>query len=336
MDRGIYRSLLMWLLVGLTSASFAESTGTENREYDWQAEQEYVQHREERFAEDVDGPASEEELAAYQRSVAEREQEASFTDEHWNLKSVYNFSIIKSLSRSQGVANDGKGRFWYSSRSTLLRTDGLHNAAKKWRLFPLPKDLKKLKDNHIGDLDYFDGKLYIAAEDGPKYKHPFVVIYDPQTLQPLNSFSLPRDQQIDGVPWVTVDGPAEVAYSAQYYKTTKINVYDLDTFKPLRQISMSQTVDAIQGAKVMNGNMYMTANDETGKGHALFKLNLATGQVSQIALLPAGLFEIEGLTLMMEQNHIVAQVLAVVPFKGVKTGFAPLLRRMAIFSYIEP
>jgi hypothetical protein len=247
----------------------------------------------------------------------------------WTAVSSYRFGIVRSVLRSQGIANDGQGHYWYSSTQGLLRTNSKNGFASHMHLLPIPHPLTELKDNHIGDIDYANGKIFAPIEDGPNYKNPFVGVYDAKTLEIENFYSLPQPWQKDGVPWVAVDSKNGKVFSSEYLNVTKINVYDLLTFKALGQIPLSIKMESIQGAKILDGMIYMTANDNTGSGFAIYKGDLSTGVVTKIALSPNNLVEVEGLTLSRSKDGLVIDALGVVPYiKKVH-----LTRRMVLFTF---
>jgi hypothetical protein len=231
--------------------------------------------------------------------------------EHWQQVDSHKFTLWKSLFRSQGLTNDGHGNFWFSSAVSLMKTSDKWASADSFSMFPYPQELYDQGINHIGDIDYFDGKLVIPLEDGSKYQHPYLAIYNAETLEVEKYKSVPRDWQIDGVPWAAVDVTNGHIYSAQYRGTTKLNVYDINTLEPLMQIPMSQEMNAIQGAKVLNGSLYMTANAVAGSGFAIYKMSLATGLIEQVGILSNDVTEVEGLTFVPTETGYDLYVIAV-------------------------
>ncbi len=233
--------------------------------------------------------------------------------EHWTEFAHHHFNPTESLVRSQGLATDGRNHYWFSSQQSLIRTNSKTGIGQYASYFPIPSELVKLGDNHIGDIDFANGKLFVPIEDGSKYLHPYIAIYNPQSLKCERYVELPQTQQIDGVPWVAVDVANHRVISAEYSNTTKINLYDIDTLKPIGQIAMSSSINAIQGAKVLNGSLYMTANGLGDKGHAIYKMELATGLVSQVGVLTNDVVEVEGLAFTQTAQGPVLDVLAVIP-----------------------
>jgi hypothetical protein len=223
--------------------------------------------------------------------------------ENWKQMDSHQFTLWKSLFRSQGLTNDGHGNFWFSSAVSLMKTSDKWASADDFSFFPYPEELNSLGINHIGDIDYFDGKLVVPLEDGSKYEHPHLAIYNAETLEVEKYKAVPRDWQIDGVPWAAVDVANGRIYSAQYRGTTKLNVYDINTLEPVTQIPMSQEMNAIQGAKVLDGSLYMTANAPSS-GFAIYKMNLSSGAISQVGELASDVTEVEGLTFVPHESEV--------------------------------
>lgn len=231
--------------------------------------------------------------------------------ERWHQVSAHRFGVIKSLLRSQGMATDDKGRFWFSSRQTLVRAKSPGGNAEKMNLLPFAKSLKARKANHIGDITYSNGVLFLPIEDGPKYNHPVIAKYNPETLKAMAFYDLERDWQPDGVPWVAADATSGSVFSSQYNNVTAINVYDYDTLKKVRQISMSEMIDSIQGAKYRDGSLYLSADAKTKGKFAIYKLDLSTGHVEPVADLEDDLHEVEGLEFTGSGENLRLNVLGV-------------------------
>lgn len=241
---------------------------------------------------------------------------AAVDGEQWSVTVDHTFSIISSLLRNQGLAIDEKGHYWYSSTQGVLRSHSRFGLARRISLFPLPSALRKLGDDHVGDIDYADGKIYLSVEDENVYKNPHIAILNAKTLDPISYYALPLSLQTDGVPWVAVDAKNGHAFSSIFATCTALNVYDMNSsMTPVNQIQLSQPVVRIQGGKVLNGMMYLTADGQGGFGSAqdkaVFKVNLATGTVMKVAVLPDYATELEGLAFSHESNGVMMNVLSI-------------------------
>lgn len=239
------------------------------------------------------------------------------------------FGLPDAIYRSQGVATDGKSWF-FSSENHLQRTNQSF-VSQVDNAQPIPLQLFKLGDNHIGDIDVYDGLLYAPVEDGTAYQHPYVVTYDAQTLKPTGkTYLLPQKLQTKGVPWVAVDGPRKLVYTAEWDPTKQINMFDLTKNLALvKSLPLTTTIGLIQGAKVFGSEMYATS-DDTDK--SVYKIDLDTGTVIKLFALGTTNSEVEGLALTQEADgahvHIENVVVPNVDFVDYVRTRAPLRDRI--------
>lgn len=219
-------------------------------------------------------------LLSGEAAIADQDQEK------WVETSVDNFYLPGGLFRSQGLANtqgDVVFSWQYGLEKTTLSPDyQVLNRNFKYPSVPgIPSALLAFGDNHIGDIDYYDGKIYAPIEDGPTYQHPNIAVFDAKTLQPTGEvYALPLDiQGQQGVPWIAVDGEEGKAYTSQWDPISTINVFDLNTFQLEKQIALSTTIGRIQGAKVYHGALYATS-DNADK--SVYKIDLRDGTVTEL------------------------------------------------------
>jgi WD40 repeat protein len=136
--------------------------------------------------------------------------------------------------------------------------------------------------------------LYVPLSDAPRYNHPCIGIYDAKTLAFEKSISLPKELHTVGVSWVAVNKNLNQFYTSDENAKT-INVFQLQTGKLIKTISLSQEIIGTQGAKIFNGYMYLSADDEQ---KSVYKINLTTGTVMPVLSLKKDSYsEIEGLTI---------------------------------------
>lgn len=220
-------------------------------------------------------------------------------DSAWKEIETHRFGFFESLQRSQGLTTDQKGNIWYSSNYTLIRCQDWIRCTRASNTDAIPEELKRLGENHIGDIENVGSFIFAPIEDGPKYQRPFVGVYTADTLELVKKIELSRDWLPDGIPWITVDLYHQLLITAQYHQTTRINLYNMRTGAPFMQIPLSMTLDSIQGGKYFNNHLYMTANDPDG-GHAVFDMSLWTGEVQKIIHLNDEIGEVEGLTYLVD------------------------------------
>lgn len=225
-------------------------------------------------------------------------------DEEWTKTNETPFDTATSAARSQGVAWNGTS-YLFSWTLGLQRTDA-NLATQVNKPAAIPLDMLIGGSNHIGDIDVHAGTLYAPIEDGNKYQKPTIVLFDAQTLDPKGPrFSLSNTLLTKGVPWIAIDGPRSVAYVAEWDPTPTIFVYDLATFMHQKSITLSRILGRIQGAKVLDGALYVASDDDA---KTVLKVDLDTG----IVLPPLFTY---GATVVKELEGIVA-----IPANGSKAA----------------
>ncbi|UKS23823.1 hypothetical protein LOZ80_19445 [Paenibacillus sp. HWE-109] len=215
----------------------------------------------------------------------------------WHQVSSQTYWLLDALERGQGVTSDGSG--WiFNSNAGLLRTSIDGKTVQARNALAIPSAISSLGGDHIGDISYYNGKIYAPIEDGSNYQHPFLALYDAQTLQYTGtSYALPLNLHPGGVPWVAVDAQRGQVYTAQWSNASNLNVFSLDDMHFIKTVPLTQSIDRIQGAEVYNGQLYAstdngtqsvyTIDPETGSVALAFNRNLSSGTEAQgIAVLP--------------------------------------------------
>jgi hypothetical protein len=232
----------------------------------------------------------------------------------WRLVGSDTFRGQDALLRSQGVTTDGRGWF-FSWQGGLQRTlDNFAPIAAN----TLPPELAAQGDNHIGDIDYYNGLIYAPVEDGSKYQHPHIALYDAQSLI-YTGVNYPLDVGIHeaGVPWVAIDRRRERVYTAEWdMPHDRLNVSDpqmrFKRFLPLRyaaELGAAFHLSRIQGAKVLGNTMYATRDDAD---KSVFAIDLRTGSVTKLfALKPDVPSELEGLAVRATPDGALLHVLII-------------------------
>lgn len=215
--------------------------------------------------------------------------------ELWSQQSMDTFDAVSSAIRSQGVTTDGT--YWYFSWTLGLdkADQQLHDVMKN--NLAIPPVLALQGSNHIGDIDYWNGKLYAPIEDGSAYKNPNLVLFDDE-LNAGQVFPLPNNLLTKGVPWVAVDGARSRVYVAEWDPTPGIYVFSMPAIAYQSTIPLSTTLGRIQGAKVFEGALYANADDSE---KTVYKINLETGTVIELFALHEQ-FEVEGIAFLLRPD----------------------------------
>jgi hypothetical protein len=276
---------------------------------------------------------------------------AARCDVAWREVGSDTFTMPGGLTRSQGVTTDGHS--WiFSWQGGLERTDGSYRtlALGTWppeiAVAPQvgPAGTNHLGGNHIGDVDYYNGRVYAPVEDGgqsagpvnindPEYQHPYIALYDARTLAYSGkSYALDKRIHEAGVPWVAVNAPRREVYTAEWdMPHDRINVFDTQLrfrrFLPLvypRSLGPGFHLSRIQGAKVHRGLMYVTRDDAD---KTVFSIDLHSGRVSKLFSLKPGVpSELEGLSVWPTADGALLHVIIILDNKLQAPGDATRIR----------
>lgn len=195
---------------------------------------------------------------------------------------------IGAYFRSQGITTDGE-TFYFSSKTTLIRTESDAKTLVNANYFAIPDELKELGIKHIGGLSHYNGFVYAGLEDSKVWDYPIVGVFDADTLELVEYYIMDAEKITRGLPWVCVDGETGLLYCTDHSKNpTKLLVYDTaNEMSFVKEVALSESPYAIQGAEFYNGEIYAATNDDTqsvykinpenGKTEKLFDRNLTSG-----------------------------------------------------------
>ena len=108
------------------------------------------------------------------------------------------FVLTDALLRGQGVTTDGEA-FYYSGNFFLSKSTLDNRQTLAVNRFAIPPLLLAKGCNHIGGISWYDGKIYAAIEDGSDYLHPFIAVYDGETLDFTGEYyELPQNLHVEG------------------------------------------------------------------------------------------------------------------------------------------
>lgn len=184
---------------------------------------------------------------------------------------------IGAYFRSQGITTDGE-TYYFSSKTTLIRTETDAKTLVNANYFAIPDELKELGIAHIGGLSYYNGKIYAGLEDSKVWDYPIVGVFDAETLELVEYYIMDAEKITRGLPWVCVDSATGYLYCTDHSKTpTKLLVYDTaDGMKPVKEVALSDSPYAIQGAEVLDGVIFAATNDDT---QAVYMIDPENGEV---------------------------------------------------------
>lgn len=200
---------------------------------------------------------------------------------NWQQTSVKSFYGLDGTTKSQGMASDGRRMFFswnFGLHSTLL---DMETQLVAHLTTAIPEDLLAEGSNHIGDIDYYRGKIYAPIEAAPKHLNSYIVPFDADTLLPTGErYRLDYDLLTKGVPWVAIDAPRKVAYTGEWNNQGVLNVHRLSDFKITSTVALSGPIPRIQGAKVYKGILY--AARDNGPEKSIEAINPVTGEITHL------------------------------------------------------
>lgn len=247
-------------------------------------------------------------------SAAARGEEAAASavtagTESWRQTSSQTYWLLDAFERGQGVATDGNS--WiFNSNYGLLRTSLDGKTVQARNGLAIPDEISKQGGNHIGDISYYNGKIYAPIEDGSSYQHPYIALFDANTLDYTGTaYALPLNLHKGGVPWVAVDAGRGHVYTAEWSNASVLNVFDLNDMHLIKTVPLSQSIDRIQGAEMYNGSLYASSDNGT---QSVYRIDPDTGNVA-LAFdrnLPSG-SEAQGIAVLSTSDGAVLHILDV-------------------------
>lgn len=185
------------------------------------------------------------------------------------------FVLTDALLRGQGITTDGEA-YYYSGNFFLSKSSIDNRQTLAVNRFAIPLPLLAKGCNHIGGISWYDGKIYAAIEDGSDYLHPFIAVYDGETLDFTGEYyELPQYLHVEGVPWCAVDGPRGYLYTAEWNNATVLNVFRLEDMSLVKTVELSMTLNRIQGGNMYDGTLYLSA--DLGDEKPVYAVDPATG-----------------------------------------------------------
>ena len=229
------------------------------------------------------------------------------------------FVFEKALLMGQGITTDGE---YYYTSGALAAID-LTALAKftfddmelvDSNINPLPDICTDRKDDHIGGISYYNGKIYASVEDSDDYLSPCIVVFECETLECTGEvYDLPAEVYDDGVPWCAVDRESGWLYASKWNDINTIYAYDInDSMKLVKEIPLSETIHRIQGGEFYNGKLYLSYDiKDNGNFKNILGVDVNSGNVEIAALRDVGgdNVEAEGLTFFPAEDGSVMHVL---------------------------
>lgn len=177
------------------------------------------------------------------------------------VKYTYKLKDVFPVAGRQGVACDGK--FIYVSGSKALYKYDMNG--KLIMTNDKPFDGYSIASNHIGDIDVYNGELYISAEnfmDGVG-KDIQIAVHDTENLKLKRTFAFEPKSGQEEVSGITVDPVKKTVWMCSWVGGESGNYlyeYDLQG-KYLRKVHLQPVPQYVQGVYWVDGDLFVTADD---------------------------------------------------------------------------
>lgn len=174
------------------------------------------------------------------------------------------YTLEKSVrvNGRQGVCFED-GFYYVSGSTTITKYD------KNWKVVKEnnnPFVGYKKKVNHIGDIDVFNGELYLGVEyfmDGVG-KNIQIAVYDADSLKLKRTFNFESKSGQKECSGITVNYDDKTVCMCSWVGEESgryLYNYDLNTGKYIGKVHLQMPPQWIQGVAYYNGEYYMTADD---------------------------------------------------------------------------
>lgn len=160
----------------------------------------------------------------------------------------------------QGYATDGTSHFLFDTHRILKWADDA-----TWHITGVnDTPFEGLTGfDHIGDGDYFEGKLHAPVEHYTSCtndSNPAVFLFDATTLVRTRVVDLPVKQEVSGV---AVRPESRELWVSSYCDGGQLWVYDVDTFVLKRTVALHPPLKDLQGLTHRDGVFYAAQNGGT-------------------------------------------------------------------------
>lgn len=259
----------------------------------------------------------------------------------------YTLESIHKVNGRQGVCTED-GYYWVSGSTSLTKYD------EDWNVIAENTDPFKGYDievNHIGDIDVYQGELYLGVEyfmDGVG-RNIQVAVYDGDTLELKRVFPFKSDTGQIECSGIAVNEDDRIVYMSSWVddpSSSYLYMYDLDNGGYKGRLQMNAAPKWIQGVAYFDGSLYITADDgdaDKDEPDNMYRIDLGTAG-STYLVSPEHSFvevtrqgEIEGLTFDKVNNKFLllynrgARIVLGMP-KGFYDGYNEEIHEVFVYN----
>lgn len=263
---------------------------------------------------------------------------------------TYTLASVHEVDGRQGIAWDD-GVFFVSGSTTLSRYDASWNMTET---NDQPFEGIESEVNHLGDIDAYDGKIYAGVEnflDG-EATNIQIVVYDAETLKPLEAFPFEPDSGQTEVSGIAVDPDTRSVWMCSWTGGESgpyLYRYDLETGDYLGKVHLQAPPQWIQGVAYHDGCLYLTADDgiaDEGEPDHVWRCKVDLERTAWHVALERTLDdvtlqgEVEGLSFDRDKNQMLvsynrgAQIVLGMP-KGFYEGYESEIHEVFVYDMTE-
>jgi len=193
---------------------------------------------------------------------------------------------------SQGLATDGK--YWYFSHKSKLYKTTYDYKVITTNESAIPQFLIDQSYDHIGDVEYFKGKIYAPLEHRDRV-NPGMCVFDTTDLSYTGEY-YPMDQRDQNfAPWVAVDPQTGYFYVSEFSNVTWLNAYDSNNnFNFVEQVQLKRMITRVQGGVFYDGYLYLACDTGDRSGDNIYKVDILSGEVIRVISIQDS-YELEGI-----------------------------------------
>lgn len=203
------------------------------------------------------------------------------------VKYAYKLKDVFPVEGRQGVACDGK--FIYISGSKALYKYDMKG--KLIQTNDKPFAGYTVAANHIGDIDVYNGEIYVSAEnfmDGVG-KDIQIAVHDTETLALKRTFAFEPKSGQEEVSGITVDPVKKTVWMCSWVGGESGNYlyeYDLKG-KYLRKVHLQPVPQYVQGVYWVDGDLFVTADDgiaDDNDPDHIYRVHVTSSSSAQVTL----------------------------------------------------
>jgi len=202
----------------------------------------------------------------------------------------YEYTLLGSfeVKGRQGITTDGE-YYYVSGSKALYKYD---KTGKLLLSNENPFEGYAIASNHIGDIDVFNGELFVSAEnfmDGVG-KDIQIAIHDAATLKLKRTFKFEPSSGQEEVSGITVDTDKRTVWMCSWVGEESgryLYEYSLDSGAYLRKIHLQPVPQWVQGVFYYKGALYLTADDGTAdleEPDHLYRVNVTDKSYASVVL----------------------------------------------------